>query len=210
MVIARIHEAFGTNEYPGDAYIQGSFDGCEPYDEVGAFKGRHDWTALEAGFLDGHYCAPPFFSECGLRFFLPAYIVADLRRELQTADPVFHLTHGFSDHTSTQRVGEREFVRRWGRHALINPRRYGAMTSEDHARCRLSVFSREEAGAIVDYLRWRRPLDIDDGIGAEAIDAALDAFWIARAESAPTAAMLRAHVDEDRAFMDAWAAARKS
>lgn len=202
-VIARVHEAFGKNEYPGDSYIQGSFEGCEPYDEVGAFKGKHDWTALDAGFLDAHYCAPPFFSECGFRFFIPAYMVADVRRGLQTADPAFQLTHGFSDHSLAQDVGGREFIRRWGRSSMINPRRYGAMTTGDHARCRLSVFTREEAGAIVEYLRWRREIDIEAGVGAVEIDAALDAFWISRASTAPTAEMLRAHMADESAYVEA-------
>ena len=37
-VIKQIHEAFDANHYPGDSFIQGSFEGCEPYDEVGSFK----------------------------------------------------------------------------------------------------------------------------------------------------------------------------
>jgi hypothetical protein len=54
----------------------------------------------------------------------------------------------------------------------------------DYARYRLSVFTREESAAIVEYLRWRR-----DRAGAEAggIDAALAGFWLERARSAPPA-----------------------
>jgi hypothetical protein len=44
--------------------------------------------------LDGHYEALSFLSEGGFRFFLPAYLVADVRDQLVTADPGFHLTHG--------------------------------------------------------------------------------------------------------------------
>ena len=40
------------------------------------------------------------FTEGGFRFFMPAYLVAaDLEGLLRTANPVFHLTHGFSDRT---------------------------------------------------------------------------------------------------------------
>ena len=48
-------------------------------------------------FLDAGYDALSFFSEGGFRYFLPAYLIADLEDRLQTADPVFHLTNGFSD-----------------------------------------------------------------------------------------------------------------
>src|SRR6202163_4480253 len=95
-VIEEIRGAFGANPYPGDAFLQGSFDGCEPLDEVGAFVGRTDWSKLDSKMLDAHYCALSFFSECGFRFFLPAYLIADLRGELLTADPLFHLWYGFA------------------------------------------------------------------------------------------------------------------
>jgi len=122
-VIQKIHSAFGANEYPGDAYLRGSFEGCEPYDEVGAFVGKRDWSALEPEFLDGHYSAPSFFSEAGLRFFLPAFMVADVRGMLKTADPVFHLTYGFSDNSLEDSRGGQVFVRSWGKSSLITPRR---------------------------------------------------------------------------------------
>src|SRR6185295_14052859 len=95
-VIEQIRNAFIANPYPGDAFLQGSFDGCEPYEEVSAFFGKTDWSQLDSAMLDAHYCALSFFSKCGFRFFLPAYLIADLREELLTADPLFHLWHGFS------------------------------------------------------------------------------------------------------------------
>jgi hypothetical protein len=185
-LIHAIQLGFERAEYPGDAYLQGSFDGCEPYDEVGPFKGRTDWSQLDAAFLDGHYCALSFFSEAGFRFFLPAYMIADVRGLLLTADPAFHLTHGFSDHSYEDHRDGRPVVHRWGKSKLINPRRYGAATTFDYARYRLSVFAREEARAIVAYLSWKR-----DAVGANeaeirSIDAALAMFWRDRVQSAPT------------------------
>jgi hypothetical protein len=187
-IVKSIHEGFKRSEYPGDAYLQGSFEGCEPYDEVGPFKGTTDWTVLEAPFLDSHYCAPGFFSEAGFRFFIPAYMVADVRGLLQTADPTFHLTHGFSDrsHEEPQSDGTTR-LRRWGKFVLVNPRRYGAMAWYDYARYRLSVFTREEATAVVSYLSWKREFDIHHEDEVRTIDAALDEFWLARSQNAPTA-----------------------
>lgn len=181
-----IHTAFADVPYPGDAFLQGSFEGEEPFTEIGAFVGLRDWTAIEAAFLDEHYSALSFFSEAGLRFFLPAYLCADVRDELQTADPLFGLIHGFSimEFTTTNPDGS-PVTHRSGGGVLLNPGRYGAMTWEDASRHRLSVFCREEASGIVAYLRWRRGRDdVLDEIGR--IDAALTRFWNERAANAPS------------------------
>ena len=72
--IELIHIAFRDNEYPGDAYLQGSFEGEEPFAEVEPFKGQNDWTQLHPDFLDAHPGALSFFTEAAFRFYLPAYI----------------------------------------------------------------------------------------------------------------------------------------
>ena len=76
------------------------------------------------------------------------------------------------------------------------------MTWSDHAQFRLSVFTREEARAIVSYLRYRRHIDTH-GIHTAAIDAALDAFWLQRARHAPSWESLEAHVREEDAYIAA-------
>ena len=194
-VIEAIQRAFGGNAHPGGRFLQGSFEGCEPYDEVGPFEKVEDWRSIDAGFLDGHVNALSYFSEAGFRYFLPAYLISDLRGRLQTADPLFHLTHGFSDWTTEVPAGDRNFAIRRGRSAFINPRRYGAMTSYDYASYRLSVFTREEANAIVAYLEFKRDSD-PDVIDRGAIDAALDSFWLERARTAPRAASLAQYLAE--------------
>jgi len=201
-VIEEIQRAFAGNEHPGERFLQGSFEGCEPYDEVGPFEKVEDRRNLEASFLDGHATALSFFSEAGFRYFLPAYLISDLRGQLQTADPLFHLTHGFSDWTTEVPAGDRTLVLRHGRTAFINPRRYGAMTSYDYARYRLSVFTREEANAIVAYLEFKRDSD-PDVIDREAIEAALEAFWLERARSAPPARSLGQHITEQEEYLAA-------
>jgi hypothetical protein len=199
-VLASIRAAFGPNEYPGDPFLQGSYEGIEPGEETGAFRDRCEWQTLDSSFLDAHASALSFFSEAGFRFFLPAYLVADVQGSLTTADPLFHLTNGFSDSSMVDRRGGRDFVRRWGGSTFINPRRYGAATAYDHWRFRLSVFTREEAAAIVGYLEWRRdaPSSIDND--RRIIDAALERFWRERAASAPTAAMLSEHLRSEQEY----------
>jgi hypothetical protein len=202
VVIEKIRGAFAGNEHPGGRFLQGSFEGCEPYEEVGPFENMEDWRSIEASFLDGHANALSFFSEAGFRYFLPAYLISDLRGQLQTADPLFHLTHGFSDWTTEVPAGGRTFVIRHGRSAFMNPRRYGAMTSYDYARYRLSIFTREEASAIVAYLEFKRDLD-PNVIDRKAIDAALQSFWLKRARTAPQARSLEQHIAEQQEYLAA-------
>jgi hypothetical protein len=200
VVIEKIQSAFAGNEQPGGRFLQGSFEGCEPYEEVGPFENVEDWRGIDASFLDGHANALSFFSEAGFRYFLPAYLISDLLGQLQTADPRFHLTHGFSDWTTEVPAGERTVEIRHGRSAFINPRRYGAMTSYDYARWRLSVFTREEATAIVAYLQFKRDQD-PDVIDRPAIDAALKAFWLERSRTAPQAASLDQHIADQEEYL---------
>jgi hypothetical protein len=196
-LIAHIRQAFASMVYPGDRFLLGSNEGCEPYDEVSQFFGCTDWTALAPEMLDARYCALSFFSEIGFRFFLPAYLIADVRQQLRTADPVFHLTHGFYRFSHDYQGHTRSFTRSVGGSTLINPRRYGGTSWEDHYRFRLAVFCREEAAAIVDYLEFRKRLDEFD---APAIEAALSAFWYRRAAVAPTAAEIEAAIVEEDEF----------
>ncbi len=201
-VIEIIRRAFGENAYPGDNFLQGSLEGCEPYEEVGPFKGRSAWSSIEPGFLDAHAGALSFFSQAGFRFFLPAYLIADLHGQLKTADPLFHLTQGFSDITVEAPLKDRVFLLRTGKSEFVNPQRYGAMTFCDYARYRLSVFAREEAYAIVAYLKYKRDcassVFIKDGI-----DAALESYWIQRAETAPARESLNQHLTEKAEFLAA-------
>jgi hypothetical protein len=198
-IVKEIHEAFGNNEYPGDAFLQGSFEGCEPFEEVAPFQGKTDWRSVDPGFLDGHAGALSFFSEAGFRYFLPAYLVADLQGRLSTADPVFHLTHGFSDSSVEVPTKTRTFTRKIGKSAFLNPRRYGAMTWYDYSRYRLSVFTKEEARAIVAYLRYKRDSD-SFGLNKDCIDGALDSFWGERSLNAPSAGSLEQHRAEEEKY----------
>jgi hypothetical protein len=195
-------DAFGANAYPGDAYLQGSTEGTEPYEEIGPFHGKTDWQKLDAAFLDAHAAALSFFSEAGFRFFLPAYLVADLQDQLKSADPSFALTSGFSDFRVDMTVGGRHFVAKAGKSELLNPRRYGAATSYDYARYRLSIFTREEAASIVAYLECKRDSDIYR-TNWDKVDIALNAFWRERSTTAPTGTDLWDHLNEKAAFVAA-------
>ena len=199
-VIEHIQQAFCDTERPGDAFLQGNHEGCEPGESVAPFMGVADWSQLDPMVLDANYNALSFFSEGGFRYFLPAYLIADLKAQLQTADPVFHLTNGFSDKVVKNPVGDWIYEKTIGKSAFVNSRRYGAMTWHDHARCQLSVFTREEAGAIVAYLEYKRDAD-PHGLNAEEINAALDSFWRDRAVSGPTHQAVQQHLKEEAEYL---------
>ena len=199
-VIEHIRQAFRETERPGDAFLQGSHEGCEPSESVAPFRGVADWSTLDPAILDASYTALSFFSEGGFRYFLPAYLIADLEERLQTADPVFHLTNGFSDRVVKIPAGQRIYEKRVGKSAFVNPQRYGAMTWQDHARRQLSVFTREEAGAIVAYLEYKRDQDSHE-LNTQEINAALDGFWRDRAATGPTHQAIRHHLREEADYL---------
>ena len=201
-IIDAIIEAFGNNEYPGDEYLIGSKEGSEPFEVIEPFKDQQDWMALEPKLLDRYYSALSFFSEAGLRFFLPAYLIADLNDELQTADPLFVLTHGFSDVSFKQRIETRVFTRKTGKTVFVNPKRFGAMTFYDYSRYRLSIFNREEASTIVLYLEFKLE-DDPHGVDKDQIESALNSFWLDRLENAPTAESIAQHLFEEEEYLSA-------
>ena len=200
-VIELITQAFKETQHPGDAFLQGSQQGCEPAEVIAPFKGVNHWTEIDQAILDPNETALCFFTEGGFRHFLPAFLIADMQGHLQTADPVFHLTNGFApDKTIEVPAGGRMHRRLTGKSTLINPRLYGAMTWHDYALQRLSVFTREEARAIVAYLEYRRDTD-PHGINQEDINAALDQFWHRRKEVAPTQETLQRHLHAEAAYI---------
>lgn len=163
-ILQKIREAFGATTIP-------EILSCKAAGKSGHFRWRTNSESLEASFLDEHASALSFLSEAGLRFFLPAYLRADVREELKFADPVIT---GFWAVEVKVIMHGREFLVRSGRSELLNPRRYGAATFYDRARYRFSIFTLEEA--IVAYLEYKRDVD-PGGPDAARIDAAVDGYW---------------------------------
>jgi hypothetical protein len=199
-VIRQIREAFRETDHPGETFLQGSQEGCESAEVTAPFKEIAHWTQIDPVSLDPNYTALSFFSEGGFRHFLPAFLVADLEDKLQTADPVFHLTNGFSNTVVKLPVGSGVYEKTIGKSAFVNPKRYGAMTWHDHARAQLSIFTREEAAAIVAYLEYKRNAD-PHRLNHDEIDAALDGFWRDRAAHAPTQSELRRHQQAEAEYI---------
>ena len=175
---AQIREAFSRNEYPGDWCLKGSTEGDEPYLVEEEFKGKTDWTILDPEFLDqapdGFASALSFFSDEAFRFYLPAYLIADLDDKLQSTDLTFHLTHGLDDASM---------------HDLINPRRFGGRTWFDHVRTKFAMFPREEVCAIVAYLEFKLAT-ADLPLERESISQSLKNYWTGRKKEAQPRAAL--------------------
>lgn len=164
---ARILSAFAAIERPGNWALRGSSEGEEPFLVEKAFRDKEDWRTIDPTFLDqapdGLASALSFFSDEAFRYFLPAYLLADLEGKLQEVSPVFHLCHGLDDATRNQ---------------TVNPRRYGARTWFDARRHQFAVFTAEEARAIVLYLRHKAE---HDDAGRGEIEEAIKNYWSERA-----------------------------
>jgi hypothetical protein len=165
-----------------------------------ALSRQNKLERVDRGFLDKQAGALHFFSEAGLRFFLPAFLRADLRSELHYADPLFTLTHDFSDVSVDVTKNDRQFQIKSGKSQLLNPNLYGAATFLDYARYRLSIFTREEARAIVAYLEFKQSRESTD---RDRIGSALHQFWRERARTAPVASDLTDHIKSKDEYLAA-------
>jgi hypothetical protein len=163
---ARIREAFGSVEAPPAGCLSNSREGDEPALLEAEFRGKTDWRILDAAFLDqapdGFGTALSFFSDEAFHFYLPAYLIADLDRALQQANPVFALTHGLDARSRDEQ---------------INRRRYGERTWLDHARCKFAMFNAAERGAIAAYLAYWLEDDDITAFEKQSIREAPESYW---------------------------------
>jgi hypothetical protein len=77
---------------------------------------KNDWSAISVIDLDRCYSSLSFFDADGMRFHLPAFLVADLEGSLQTADVLFHLVYtaqGAASQFETLSPAQREAVRQY-------------------------------------------------------------------------------------------------
>ena len=170
-IIAQIEVAFADVPYPGDwrhscdgkGGPRELFSDWEPDLVERDFLGKHDWRLLDHDFLDfapdGFGTALSFFSAASFRFYIPAYMIAELRGLLECATPTFHLTHGLYEPSKSE---------------LINPRLYGKKTWFDYACERFSPFDEDQSRAVIAYLGWCAEADAFD---REYIERALDDYW---------------------------------
>ncbi|HTJ47278.1 MAG TPA: DUF6714 family protein [Kofleriaceae bacterium] len=92
-LIELIETSFADTPAPSDDDLRGSDQGDEPYEVELGFRGVA-WKHASPMLLNVHDAALAFLSHAAHRYFLPAFLIADVLELLRAADPVFYLTHG--------------------------------------------------------------------------------------------------------------------
>ena len=166
-VIAKIEQAFADVPYPGDQQLTDNSYGEEPAATSAAFCGKTVWRKLDAAFLDhadGSSSALSFFSDQAFHFYLPAYMIADIRGELQSADPASRLCSWVTPQGGSVRI-----AKVWG----------GGSMGE-RARAAFAVYTAGQVSAITAYLWWKL-----ESVGGNdpTIEQALTEYWLRREET---------------------------
>ncbi len=130
------------------------------------FSGKTDWESLEDQFLDeapqGWGSAISFFSGPALKFYLPAYLIADLRDALSHSDPAYRLCAFVTPQVQDQKVA----------------RAFGGGTLGDYARANFELFDSRQVRVITSYLQWKLE---HEGYNP-TIEQALEHYWLPRCE----------------------------
>lgn len=162
-LVRQVHAAFADVVYPGDDRLSDSM-GDEPDALRHEFRGRDDWTALDIDFLnqapDGWGSALSFFSGEALRFYLPAYLIADLEARLESSDPSYRLCAFVTPIMEDKRLANF----------------YGGGTLGEHARREFALFDAAQVKVIVAYLWWKLAQVAYD----PTVEQALENYWLER------------------------------
>lgn len=144
----QIRRAFSEVPPPSPDDLVNTHDGEEPYLLEDEFHHVPAWTELEAELLDespaGYGTALGLFSTAAFRYYLPAFLLADLEQALDRVDPAVHLWRGFDDTL---------------RDEPVHARALGGWTWFDAMALRFESFTLDEAEAIVSYLKFRAERD---------------------------------------------------
>jgi hypothetical protein len=163
LLIAQIELAFSDVPYPGEHDLSASTYGEEPDALRREFKGKTHWREVEAKFLDqapdGWRSALSFFSDRAFVFYLPAYLIADIRNQLLEVSVDFHLCYGLTGKSANEKI-----AKIWGGGAI-----------GENARRKYAQFNPPQVAAIVGYLR----LKLEQTQGAD-IAQALEQYWLRR------------------------------
>ncbi|QVL31214.1 hypothetical protein KIH39_20545 [Telmatocola sphagniphila] len=118
-VLVLIRSAFqGVSLGEGVGLLQGQ--GLDDYADkltLAAYRAqdeKQDWSAIPVAELNRCHSSLSFFDAAGMRFHLPAYLVAELEGSLQSIDVVYYLVHisrGGASQFETLSPAQREAVR---------------------------------------------------------------------------------------------------
>jgi hypothetical protein len=179
-LIEQITMAFDATPYPGDDRLCGSDLGDEPTEYALEFRGLN-WKTIHPDFLSHHYASLSFFSDEAFRYFLPAYLIADLLGDGSNANPVFHLTHGLVQDIFSRKV--RETMKELIESGLLSDETVHLMEEDERADefdwyqiavDKYSHFNLDERRAIVAYLEYSRANEYS----RDEITQALERYWL--------------------------------
>lgn len=174
-LIRQIRSAFDATPYPDDGIGELLYDPDDAEVEI-EFRGV-DWRHLHPDFIFKHGCAPTFFKQQAFRYFLPAYVIADLM--YWETDPSWVdqscIEHGWIEASPASRLVS-DFAFCWGRNREEIPDQNSEEVQEavEKATRRFSVFNQQEREAIVSYLRYQLEEDPTD----REIESALQNYWL--------------------------------
>jgi hypothetical protein len=200
VLCAEIQAAFADTPYPGDDQLCGSSQGDEPAEDALELRGL-SWQSIHPQLLARCYTALSFLSDAGLRYYLPAFLLADVHYHASNyaplyesnAEPVYELTRGLDgEHTRrAHQVTDAELEALVGKEQLAFLARFEPTppTGTDHyATTRLQAFTRPERLAIIHYLEYRATVDDYE---APSIHAALENYWRPSVGDAALAPVIR-------------------
>jgi hypothetical protein len=186
-LVREIREAFAETPYPGDNNLSGSKQGDEPAECALEFRGVN-WKTVHPRLLASNYTSLSFLTAEGFRYFLPAYMIAELTDTgiESNADPIFHITHGFAQ--KSQNVASRllehidttahmfEGMSREHVVAMLRAQEQKQKQTDWFAYCaeRMSGFTRPERKAIIHYLTY---VAEEDEYEAAKIHEAIERYW---------------------------------
>ncbi|MEO7718903.1 MAG: hypothetical protein ABIY70_22110 [Capsulimonas sp.] len=190
-LVDEIRLAFHDTPYPGDNNLSGSDQGSEAAEIALEFRGV-DWRTIHPRLLECNYAATSFLTDEGLRYFIPAILIADLLGGIEgsNVEPASALTHYFTypktdadkaaylQALETMPVSE-DFAGGVTREQMID------ILMQDYARRnetdwyaygvnRMSGFSHSERKAIIHYLEYAAE---QDEYEAPKIQEALERYW---------------------------------
>jgi len=161
--------AFSKVNRPGNWALVDNREGDEPLYVEEEFQDKDDWRTIDPAFLEeapkGFRSALSFFSNEAFRYFLPAYLIADLDGKLYEVDPSYYLCSGLDNASKNEKV---------------NPRRFGDQTWLHVRQWRFSLFTKEEAKAILEYLKYKSAISTD--FSKQQILEAIENYWDYRAK----------------------------
>lgn len=157
ILIQKISSAFQDVKYPGDKNLINQSYGDEPILVRDHFASKNDWTKLSAEYLDFDG-ALSFFSDEAFRYYLPAFMIADINEQLSLNDPTVKLCWLVTPQSENKKIAEI----------------WGGGTIGERAKTCFDGFSKEQVSAIVAYLNWRLVKDKYN----PTIEQALENYWL--------------------------------